>query len=118
MKRFAGLLAVLALLGGAGGCGSTNTRSSSDASGDLDKAKAGEDVNASEGELGGGDSASFRSGFMTCQLYPLEELARQNGVKPDKGTVAKAVAALEATARDKKDVRAGCMKALNVGSGG
>jgi transcription elongation factor len=109
--KLALLLALGALAAGCGGGGSSGGSGGAGTSaGDLENAQAGQDANASAGEIGG--TPAFRSGFTSCQLYPLEELARQNNAKPNPESVATAFASLESTAKDKKDVHDGCLKAL------
>ena len=107
----------LALLLGAavlaGGCGAANKETSGGSGAQNSRAQnrsAEEDYNVGEEEVSGSDAT--RSGFMTCQLYPLEELARQNNVKATPEAVAAAVSSLEATEQDKKDVYEGCIKGI------
>jgi len=49
-----------------------------------------------------------------CSLFPLTELARQNGVKATKQAVAKKVAESETTAHDREQAFKGCMDALKT----
>lgn len=93
------------------GCGSGSSRSEGAAKAkNAQSAEAGQDFDVSESEIGG--DAAFRSGFNTCQLYPIGELARQNNVKAEPEAVATAVASIEPTAKQKKSVHDGCLKAL------
>jgi hypothetical protein len=47
-----------------------------------------------------------------CSQFPLEELARQNGVKPVPKLVAAKVAELETTPEDRKAAYQGCLDAI------
>jgi len=108
--KLALLLARSTLAVGCGGGGGGSGQATGTGERNLENAQAGQDANVVEGEVGG--SAAFVSGYTSCGLYPLAELARQNNVKPTPAAVANAFAAFEPTAKDKKDVRAGCLKAL------
>lgn len=106
------LLAIVVLIaGGCGAAGKTDQSQRGSATG-AETSSASEDFDVSESELGG--TAAFRSGFNTCQLYPLSELARQNNVPAKPEAVANAIAAIETTPKDRKDVHDGCLKALRV----
>jgi major membrane immunogen (membrane-anchored lipoprotein) len=106
------LLVVAALLSG---CGAAN--------------KAGQSANTggatgTRGELFGddatveGQTAAFRAGKIYCGLYPLDELARQEGVKAKAEAVAKSYSQAEATPKDKEEAYKGCLAALKQpGSG-
>jgi hypothetical protein len=107
MMRVALLLLVAALL--ATGCGAAG--------------KAGQTANTggatgTRGELFGddqtveGQTAAFRAGKIYCDLYPLDELARQEGVKADAEAVAKSYSSAEATPKDKEEAYRGCLSAL------
>jgi hypothetical protein len=106
------LLAVAALAGGCGAAGKDTdaSRQSPGKNTGAQNRSAEEDYNVGEEEVAG--SEATRSGFMTCQLYPLEELARQNNVKATPEAVAAAVSSLEATEQDRKDVYDGCIKGI------
>jgi hypothetical protein len=59
-----------------------------------------------------GQTAAFRAGKVYCGLYPLEELARQEGVKATPEAVAESYSQAEATPKDKEEARKGCLAAL------
>ena len=110
MKRL--LVLCLAASLAAGGCGAAD--------------KAGQTANTggatgTRGELFGddatveGQTAAFRAGKVYCGLYPLEELARQEGVEATPDAVAKSYSSAEATAKDKEEARKGCLAALKPG---
>ena len=63
-----------------------------------------------------GQTAAFRAGKIYCGLYPLEELARQEGVKADAEAIAKSYSSAEATPKDKEEARKGCLAALKKAS--
>jgi hypothetical protein len=108
MTRLALLLVIAAAL--ASGCGAAG--------------KAGQTANTggatgTRGELFGddqtveGQTAAFRAGKVYCDLYPITELARQEGVKPEAEAVARAYSSAEATPKDKEEAYKGCLSALN-----
>ena len=107
MTRSAVLLLLVAAL--ASGCGAAG--------------KAGQTANTggatgTRGELFGddqtveGQTAAFRAGKIYCDLYPLEELARQEGVKAEAEAIAKSYSEAEATPKDKEQAYKGCLAAL------
>jgi hypothetical protein len=107
MTRLALLLLLAALL--ATGCGAAG--------------KSGQTANTggatgTRGELFGddqtveGQTAAFRAGKIYCDLYPLEELARQEGVKAEPEAIAKSYSSAEATPKDKEEAYKGCLSAL------
>ena len=106
MKRLI-LLGLIALT--AAGCGAAGKTGSEANTGGA---------TGTRGELFGddatveGQTAAFRAGKIYCGLYPLEELARQEGVKADADAIAKSYSSAEATAKDKEDARKGCLAAL------
>jgi hypothetical protein len=104
MKRVLLLLLVAALASGCGAAGKTgaNTGGATGTRGEL----VGEDDTVS------GQSAAFRAGVTYCNLYPLEELARQEGVAAKPEAVAKSYSEAEATPKDKKDAYHGCLSSL------
>ena len=106
MVRVALLLAVALLAAGCGAAGKTGTAANTGG------------ATGTRGELFGddqtveGQSAAFRAGKIYCGLYPLGELARQEGVKADAEAIAKSYSSAEATAKDKAEARKGCLAAL------
>jgi hypothetical protein len=61
-----------------------------------------------------GPSPAFRSGKIYCGLYPLDELARQNGVAAKPETVARAYSKLETGAKDREDAYKGCLAGIKA----
>ena len=59
-----------------------------------------------------GQTAAFRAGVVYCDLYPLSELARQEGVAANPEAVARSYSQAEATPKDKEEAYKGCMSAL------
>ena len=103
MARLALLLVTAMLAAGCGAAGKTaNTGGATGTRGEL----VGEDDTVS------GHSAAYRAGMTYCNLYPLAELARQEGVAAKPDAVAKSYSQAEATPKDKKDAFDGCMAAL------
>jgi hypothetical protein len=95
----------------AAGCGAANKTGSEANTGGA---------TGTRGELFGddqtveGQTAAFRAGKIYCGLYPLEELARQEGVKADPDAIAKSYGSAEATEKDKEEARKGCLAALKT----
>jgi hypothetical protein len=111
MTRSAPLLLVAAAL--ASGCGAAdktgqtaNTGGATGTRGEL----FGDDDSI------GGQTAAFRAGKIYCDLYPLGELARQEGVKAEPEAVARSYSSAEATPKDKEEAYKGCLSALQRGS--
>jgi hypothetical protein len=65
-----------------------------------------------------GQTAAFRAGKIYCGLYPLDELARQEGVAAKAEAVAKSYSSAEATPKDKEEAYKGCLSALKKPSSG
>jgi hypothetical protein len=59
-----------------------------------------------------GQTAAFRAGKIYCGLYPLNELARQEGVKAKPEAVARSYSQAEATPKDKEEAYKGCLSGL------
>jgi hypothetical protein len=104
MKRALPLLLLVAAVGvGCGAAGkNTNTGGVTGTRGEL----------FSEENTAKGQSAAFNAGKTYCNLYPLQELARQEGVKATPEAVARSYSSAEATPKDKKDAYNGCLAAL------
>ena len=109
MPRLVPLLLLAAAL--ASGCGAAG--------------KTGDEANTSgatgtRGELFGddqtveGQTAAFRAGKVYCGLYPLDELARQEGVQPKAEAIARSYSSAEATPKDKEQAYKGCLAALKA----
>jgi hypothetical protein len=59
-------------------------------------------------------SPAFRSARIYCGLYPLGELARQNGVPATPTAVARAYSKIESTATDRENAYNGCLAGLKA----
>jgi hypothetical protein len=60
----------------------------------------------------GGQTAAFRAGVVYCNLYPIEELARQEGVEPKPEAIARSYSKAEATPKEQEEAYKGCLSAL------
>ena len=63
-----------------------------------------------------GQTAAFRAGRVYCDLYPIQELARQEGVEATPEAVARSYSQAEATPKDKEEAYKGCLSALKPGA--
>jgi hypothetical protein len=106
VKRLLLLLAVAAIATGCGAAGKTGTAANTGGATGTRGELFGDDDSIS------GQTAAFRAGKIYCDLYPLEELARQEGVKATPEAVAKSYSAAEATPKDKAEAYKGCLSAL------
>lgn len=59
-----------------------------------------------------GQTAPYRAGVIYCNLYPLDELARQEGVEAKPEAVARAYSKVEPTPKDQDEAYKGCLSAL------
>lgn len=64
-----------------------------------------------------GKSPPYKAAFNICIAFPLEELARQNGVAAKPEAVAEKVASLEAAPAARRQARRGCLDAIELGTG-
>jgi hypothetical protein len=119
MKKLATLLLLLAAL--AAGCGAADNAdegAGTAAEQGQGQGQLGGSATGTRGELVGeddtvsGQSAAYRAGRTYCNLYPLAELARQEGVAAKPEAVAEAYSKFETTAKDKKEAYDGCLSAL------
>jgi hypothetical protein len=112
MKRSLPLLLLVAAF--AAGCG---------AAGNEEGANTGA-AGGTRGELFGDDdtvgeqTAAFRAGVIYCNLYPIEELARQEGVAPKPEAIARSYSKAEATPKDQEQAYKGCLSVLKKNSQG
>ena len=115
MKQLAALLLALAAL--ASGCGAAGGEDASESAANTGGATG------TRGELFGdddtveGQTAAFRAGKVYCGLYPLEELARQEGVTAKAEAVARSYSEAESTEKDKDQAYKGCLAALKQPQG-
>jgi hypothetical protein len=106
MKRAIPLLLLVAAL--AAGCG---------AAGNEEGANTGA-AGGTRGELFGDDdtvgaqTAAFRAGVIYCNLYPITELARQEGVAANPEAIARSYSKAETTPADQEQAYKGCLSVL------
>jgi hypothetical protein len=119
MKRGLALLALLALLGfAAAGCGTSNgpTANGGDSGATPAAGTQGQDTN-SQPAAGGLKNGAYTAAQTMCSMYPLSQLAAQNGLPSNatKQQVAKKVSDGETTKADKASALRGCLAGLNSG---
>jgi hypothetical protein len=106
MRRFAAILAALALLAGCGG-GGGNGDSGGDSGSD------GGTVSNGGGDNDVGDQLSYDMGFQQCDGYSVNDLAMTYNTEKDAEAVAEAVARTTPAPPETLDsVRQGCLDAL------
>ena len=102
MRRFAAILAALALLAGCGGGG-----------GNGDSGGNGGTVSNGGGDNEVGDQLSYDMGFQQCDGYSVNDLAMTYNTEKDAEAVAEAVARTTPAPPETLDsVRQGCLDAL------
>jgi hypothetical protein len=116
MKRALLLLALLALLGFAAvGCGTSTgpTDNNGNAGG---AGTQGQDTN-SQPEAGGLKNGAYTAAHTLCSLYPLSQLAVQNGLPGNatKAQVARKVSEGESTKQNRASAYKGCLAGLSSG---
>ena len=122
MKRAFLLLALLALLGFvAAGCGTSNGPGSGGGGGNSSAngngaGTQGQDTN-SQPVAGGLKNGAYTSAQTMCQLYPLSQLAQQNGLPSNatKDQVAKKISLGQASKSDQESAYRGCLQGLSSG---
>jgi len=106
MKRIL-LLAVLALFGFAlVGCGGTSTGPN-----DNGQGTQGQDTN-SQPASGGLKNGAYTAAHNICSLYPLAQLAQQNGL-PSTATAKQVATKVSQGDADKASAYRGCLNAIN-----
>jgi hypothetical protein len=117
MKRALALLALLCLLGfAAAGCG-TSTGPSGDGGANIPNAGTQGQDTGSQPAAGGLKNGAYTAAHNVCSLYPLSQLAQQNGL-PANATdaqVAKKISLGESTKNDQASAYRGCLDALKTG---
>jgi hypothetical protein len=107
MKRVLVLLAVLALLGFAlVGCGGTSVGPNDNGAGTQ-----GQDTN-SQPASGGLKNGSYTAAHNVCSLYPMQQLAEQNGL-PSNATAKQIATKVSQGDADKASAYRGCFDAIN-----
>jgi hypothetical protein len=107
-RVLASVLAAFALT--AAGCGSTNTGPGGGGGGRG--ATQGQETNE-QPEAGGLKTPVYTAAHNVCSLFPVAELARQNGTKPTAEAVAQKVAASESTPKARKEAYQGCLDGIH-----
>jgi hypothetical protein len=109
MRRFAAILAALALLAGCGGGGGNGDSDSDSGS----NGSNGGTVSNGGGENEVGDQLSYDMGFQQCDGYSVNDLAMTYNTEQDAEAVADAVARTTPAPPETLDsVRQGCLDAL------
>ncbi len=111
MKRLLALVVALVLLGVVAGCG-TNTPPSG---GGGPVGTQGQEP-TEQPESGGLKNGAYTAAHNVCSLYPVQQLAQQNGL-PSNATakqVAKKIGEGEATKQDQQSAYRGCLDAINT----
>jgi len=119
MKRAFAALALLALLGfAAAGCGTSTGPGSGGGATSTESAAGteGQDT-GSQPAAGGLRNGAYTAAQTMCSLYPLSQLAQQNGLPATatKAQVARKISQGEANKKDRASSYRGCMAALNTG---
>ena len=110
MSRAIAMFCLLAALGaGAAACGSTNRGPGAGDGGGGET--AGQETN-DQPESGGLKTPAYTSAHNICSLFPIEELARQNGTKPTAAAVAKKISEGESTPKARKEAYQGCLDGI------
>src|SRR5512133_3426812 len=109
MRRLCAFLAAAALGFAVGGCGTSTGPSGAGGGG-----TAGQDI-GDQPEAGGLKTPAYTAAHNSCSLFPLAELARQNGTKATPEAVARKISEGELTAAGKKQAYQGCLDGLKAG---
>jgi hypothetical protein len=109
MRRLCPLLAAAALGFTVVGCG---TSSGPRAGGGGTAGQETQD----QPEEGGLKTPAYTAAHNSCSLFPLDELARQNGTKATPEAVARKVSEGELTAAARKQAYQGCLDGLKAGT--
>ncbi|MHB8641685.1 MAG: hypothetical protein ACYDA3_02190 [Gaiellaceae bacterium] len=112
MKRGFVLLFVLALLGFAlAGCGTSAGPTGGNGNTPVAVGTQGQDTN-SQPAAGGLKNGSYTAAHNVCSLYPLAQLAQQNGL-PATATSKEVATKISQGDADKKSAYRGCLDAIN-----
>jgi hypothetical protein len=107
-----GLVVAALFAAGCGAAGKTGDTGNGDAGANTGGATGTRGELVGEDDTVGGQTAAFRAGVTFCNLYPLEELARQEGVKATPEAVAQAYSKFESDPKNKKEAYNGCLSVL------
>jgi hypothetical protein len=114
MRRLCALLAAAALGFTVGGCGTSTGPGNGGGGGGEGAATAGQET-GDQPAAGGLKTPSYTAAHNSCSLFPLEELARQNGTKATPEAVARKIASGENTAKGKREAYKGCLDGIKAG---
>jgi hypothetical protein len=109
MRRLCALLAAAALGFTVGGCGTSTGPSGAGGGG------TGGQETQDQPEEGGLKTPAYTAAHNSCSLFPLDELARQNGTKATPEAVARKISSSELTAKGKKQAYQGCLDGIKAG---
>jgi len=109
MRGLCALLAAAALGFTVGGCGTSTGPSGAGGGG-----TAGQETQDQPQE-GGLKTPAYTAAHNSCSLFPLDELARQNGTKATPEAVARKISEGELTAKGKKEAYQGCLAGIKAG---
>ena|SRR5436190_22574681 len=109
MRRLCALLGVAALGFTAGGCGTSTGPNGAGGGGTR-----GQETGDQPAE-GGLKTPAYTAAHNSCSLFPLAELARQNGTKATPDAVARKISSGELTAKAKKEAYQGCLDGIKAG---
>jgi hypothetical protein len=110
MRRLCALLAAAAVGLTVGGCGTSTGPGGGGAA-----ATAGQET-GDQPEAGGLKTPAYTAAHNSCSLFPLAELARQNGTKATPEAVARKIASGELNAKAKKEAFQGCLDGIKAGT--
>jgi hypothetical protein len=117
MKRVLVLLALLALLGFAtAGCGTSTGPQDNNGAAQGGAGTQGQDP-GSQPAAGGLKNGAYTAAHNVCSLYPVSQLATQNGLPSNatKAQVARKISQGETSKKDQASAYKGCLDALATG---
>ena len=109
MRGLCALLAAAALGFTVGGCGTSTGPRGAGGGG-----TGGQETQV-QPEEGGLKTPAYTAAHNSCSLFPLDELARQNGTKATPEAVARKISEGELTAKGKKEAYQGCLAGIKAG---
>ena len=109
MRRLCALLGVAALGFSVGGCGTSTGPGSAGGGG-----TGGQETGDQPAE-GGLKTPAYTAAHNSCSLFPLAELARQNGTKATPEAVAREISKGELTAKARQEAYQGCLAGIKAG---
>lgn len=110
MRRLCALAAAAALGFTVGGCGTSTGPSGA---GEGGGGTAGQET-GDQPESGGLKTPAYTAAHNSCSLFPLDELARQNGTKATPEAVARKISQGELTEKAKEEAYQGCLDGIDA----